>query len=195
MAYTFTAAEQDQIEAARDLCPEGDNFPTDSGNWVPFYQTLSDLIEARIESGTVPSTNLQDLKNAKLWLDVAIGANGGTGMHSAFIRAYTNRQGELRIGGSFTEAEMQKASNGVALNLYNTLTGNNPESDTPSWTVPSIDRIARDDARSIGVHLFTGLLDANDTAITNNAACKRKPGSGLAKQHSARPSPYVDWLS
>jgi hypothetical protein len=113
MAYTFTTAEIAQIEAARDLCPAGDSDPTSSGNWVPFYQKLSDLIDARIDSGTVTGTDLQDLKNAKLWLNVAIGANGGTGMHSAFIRTYTDRQGELRIGHTFTSAEMQKASNGV----------------------------------------------------------------------------------
>ncbi len=77
MAYIFTAAEQAQIEAARDLCPAGDALPTTTGNWVPFYQMLSDLIGARIDSGTVTGADLQDLKNAKLWLDVAIGANGG----------------------------------------------------------------------------------------------------------------------
>lgn len=92
MANTFTAAEIAQIEAARDLCPAGDVAPSSTGNWVPFYQTLSDLIEARIQSGTITGGDLQDLKNAQLWLDVAIGANGGTGMHSAFIRADTAKQ-------------------------------------------------------------------------------------------------------
>ncbi|WP_310448339.1 hypothetical protein [Thiobacillus sp.] len=50
MAYTFTAAEIAQIEAARDLCPASDVAPTSTGNCVPFDQTLSDLIEARIDS-------------------------------------------------------------------------------------------------------------------------------------------------
>ena len=189
MAYTFTTAEIAQIEAARDLCPAGDSDPTSSGNWVPFYQKLSDLIDARIDSGTVTGTDLQDLKNAKLWLNVAIGANGGTGMHSAFIRTYTDRQGELRIGHTFTSAEMQKASNGVALNFYKTLTGNNPDATTPQWTVPKIGQIAGDDAKSIGVNLFTGHLDANDTAITNNAAWSGALGFNLL----GGTSPFESW--
>lgn len=38
MAITFTTAEQAQIEAARALCPEGNDEATTTGNWVPFYQ-------------------------------------------------------------------------------------------------------------------------------------------------------------
>ena len=44
MAYQLTASEIAQIQAARLLSPVGDALPTSTGNWVPFYQTLSDMV-------------------------------------------------------------------------------------------------------------------------------------------------------
>lgn len=99
MPYRFTAEEINQLQAARLLCPPGDEYVTNSGNWVALYQKFSEIIGGHIASGDVVGADLQDMKNFKLWLDVAIGANGGSGMHSAFIRTYTNMQGELRLGG------------------------------------------------------------------------------------------------
>ena len=155
--YVFTAAEQQEILAARLLCPAIDdpNFVSANGNWVPFYTKLSEIISRHISAGDITDPkDLGDFKSAKLWLDVAIGANGGTGMHSAFIRTYTDREGELRRGTPFTDTEMQKASNGVALNLYLDVTGRKPGSPVQPWTVPTIDQIAEADASSIGRNLF-----------------------------------------
>jgi hypothetical protein len=170
MPYQFTPDEVSQLQAARALCPldpvDG-TLPTSTGNWVPLYTTLSNILGQRISGGAVTGADLQDMKSAKLWLDVAIGANGGTGMHSAFIRTYTNLQGELRRGSAFTVTEMQYASNGVALNLWQQLT--NPASPY-QWKVPPISAIAEADASSIGANLFgvrsAQPLPATDTAIT-----------------------------
>lgn len=85
----------------------------------------------------ISSDNLTDMKNFKLWLDVAIGANGGTGMHSAFIRTFTDVQGELRIGRKFTDAEMQLASNGVAFKVWKDISGQNEENLDIAWKVGS----------------------------------------------------------
>ena len=53
---------------------------------MPFYITLSNFLGQHIGAGDVSGTDLTNFKNVKLWLDVAIGANGGTDMHSTFIR-------------------------------------------------------------------------------------------------------------
>jgi hypothetical protein len=177
MAYRFNAQEISLIQAARASSPTGDLVPTSTGNWMPFYTQLSTIIGGRIDDGTVTGSDLQDLQNAKLWLDVAIGANSGTGIHNEFIRAFTNRQGVLRRGSAFSATELQYSSNGVALNLWIDLADpqgvKNPEQ---LWLVPPISEIARSDAESIGNHLYgtdalgQQLPDLNDTAITANAA-------------------------
>ena len=191
MPYQFTSTEQAQIQAAQALCPQG-LVATSTGNWVPFYTTLSTVLGQRISGGTVIGSDLQDMRNAKLWLDVAIGANGGTGMHSAFIRTYTNLQGELRRGSAFSDGEMQKASNGVALNLWDNLRDSS-NGKTP-WQVPAINVIADADAKSIGTNLFGSsssqpLPSADDTAITANAAWSGAIGFNLL----GGAAPYESW--
>jgi hypothetical protein len=81
MAFTFNTQEQAAIEAARLLSPAGNlqGDVTGDGNWVPFYTTLSNILGQHIGAGDVSGTDLINFKNVKLWLDVAIGANGGTG--------------------------------------------------------------------------------------------------------------------
>ena len=85
MAYTFTASEKAEIEAARLLCPPENRpeFVSATGNWVPFYSKLSEIISRHKTAGDIPTGELGNWNSAQLWLDVAIGANGGTGMHSA----------------------------------------------------------------------------------------------------------------
>ena len=117
MPYKFTQSEIDEITEARNLCPVGDKVPTSERNWAPFYRALSRIIGQKIESHAVTGRALQDMKNAKLWLDVAVHANDGTGMHADFIRTFTSREGLLRRGKEFDIKEMQYASNGVAMNL------------------------------------------------------------------------------
>lgn len=53
MAYQFTTSEIAQLRAARLLCPEGNQNPTSTGNWAPFYQAMSDILETRIDDGMV----------------------------------------------------------------------------------------------------------------------------------------------
>lgn len=192
MAYVFSQEEIDQLVAARLECPEDSVRPTSTGNWAPLYTRMSEILGAKISSGSVSGSDLQDLENAKLWLDVAIGANGNTGIHSTFIRSYTNRQGLLRIGREFTDAEMQYSSNGVAFNLWSDLSG---ASGNIAWRLPSISEIARADASSIGVNLFGSgslipqLLDSNDTAITANAGWSGTVGFNLL----GGSPPYESW--
>lgn len=106
MSYTFTASEQQQIQNALAQCTgltwNGDEYVEvrlATTNALPFYTTLSNLLAQKLATPEAyDAATLADLNNAKLWMDVAIGANGGTGMHSAFIRTYTAEQFELRVG-------------------------------------------------------------------------------------------------
>ncbi|MDQ1812606.1 calcium-binding protein [Massilia sp. CCM 9210] len=127
------------------------------------YQTISDILKTHHNDPV--SADTTHIKSLKLWLDVAVGANGNTGMHAAFIRTYTSRQGEARLGRKFTEAEMQRASNAVAVNFWINLTANtNAEKN---WSIPSISELARADASAIGVQLYGNL--PNDSAFIANA--------------------------
>jgi hypothetical protein len=183
MSYTFTTTEKQQIRDALARCT-GLAWNADRGeyksvdiagtNAVPLYTTLSTLIDRRLNASvSLDKDTLEDLKSAKLWLDVAIGANGNTGMHAAFIRTYTAEEFYLRLNRRPTEDEMQKASNVVARNFANSLINgdnSNPADRLLPWTVPRIDQIAGIDAKAIGEALYEKNLGEKDTAISRNSA-------------------------
>ena len=142
MAYTFTAAEQAELTALYEAGPT----PTNSGNFSAFYQRMSEILQRENAAGSSPDDD-PAVYNVRLWLDVATGANANEGLQSAFIRTYTNRQALLRLGREFTPEEMQEASNQVARNLFESLR-------VASWTLPTIDVVAKADAKAIGDVLF-----------------------------------------
>ena len=53
--YVFTASEQQEILAARLLCPAGDDVRdlSATGNWVPLYSKLSEIINRHISAGDI----------------------------------------------------------------------------------------------------------------------------------------------
>lgn len=190
MAYQFTTDELAKLAAARLLCPAGDSTPTSEGNWVPLYTALAEILRQRAYDPLVPAADREDIKSVLLWTDVAIGANGNTGMHSAFIRTYTNEQGTLRTGRPFTEPEMQKASNGVALNLWKNI--NSPDDPSRKGLLPSISQLADYDASSIGQNLYgpdARNLPASDSAYKYNAAWSGTLGFNLL----GGSAPYETW--
>jgi Ca2+-binding RTX toxin-like protein len=139
-------------------------------NCTPFYQELSDIIGERLSGRVVFDGNVKRaLKSAKLWLDVAIDANGGRGAYSALIRAYTVRQGQLRLNETFSAELIQKSSNGVAVNFVNALIYGSVTDNLDPWTLPLISQIASIDARAVGEILFEDESGAADTASSRNA--------------------------
>jgi Ca2+-binding RTX toxin-like protein len=165
MAYIFSLVEQAQITAAANQGPA----PGQAGNFVAMYSKIRDIVSSHISDGTIAGTDKSSAVNVLNWLNTAIGANGNEGFQSAFIRAYTNRQGLLRIGAPFSVDEMQEASNAVARNFLTDLTAGLPGSPA-AWQLVTIENIARDDASAIGQTLFQGRLSQTDTAVTQNAA-------------------------
>ncbi|WVU47205.1 hypothetical protein VY732_06865 [Pseudomonas sp. ZY71] len=131
MSYVFNDLEKSEILNAANIC-KGLKFDSEDieylalkltgANCAPLYQKLFDIIGGRIsEVFAVNEEAGKILESARLWLAVAIDANGGNGAYSALIRGYTSRQGELRLNKIFSEDLMQLSSNQVAANFINTL--------------------------------------------------------------------------
>lgn len=177
MSYVFSFSEREGILKAADLCT-GFKLVASSYKAIsrsgtscaPFYGVLSDILKERINGRhRFDDRVMGDFKSARLWLDVAFDANGGVGVYSALIRAYTLRQGELRLKKTLNEGLIQKASNQVAANFINALMDGSEIDDLEPWTLPSIDQIASIDARAVGEVLFQPELGEKDTVASRNA--------------------------
>lgn len=143
---------QAQIDQIRALYNAGVNA---QGNYSHIYKFIGDLLPEG-----------HDVKN---WFRGAEQANAGQGAYSAVIRAYSQRQMELRgIGHLYTPALMQVASNQVAINALKDILDldedafNRLQSDG-TWLFPTIDDIAANDAIGVGKVLFDS-LPLGDTA-------------------------------
>lgn len=100
MSYVFNDLEKLKINDAASTCTgmvfksKGKLYEAvaGEGNCTPFYRALSEIIGEKISGRVFFDENVRKaFKSAKLWLDVAIDANGGRGAYSALIRAYTLR--------------------------------------------------------------------------------------------------------
>jgi RTX calcium-binding nonapeptide repeat (4 copies) len=194
MTILFNDQEMARLDAARAQCPAGEN-PTPTGNWVPFYQELLSIVNAKLLASAldlaVSPADFDSLKSAKLWLGVAVGANGETGVHNTFIRGYTVLQGQLRAGHTFSRDEMQYASNDIALRFYNSIKYGGPKGVQVPGVVPrglpDVKQIAEIDAGSIGEDLYGSsrlggsapLVAADDMAIRQNSGWSGTLGFNL----------------
>ncbi|WP_426155887.1 hypothetical protein [Pseudomonas sp. TSRC2-2] len=131
MSHIFSDLEKSAILSAANSC-KGMTFDIEDLKYIalklagascaPLYQKLFDIIREKVSDVAAADKEAGEvLKSARLWLAVAIDANGGNGAYSALIRGYTSRQGELRLNTIFSEDLMQLSSNQVAVNFINTL--------------------------------------------------------------------------
>jgi Ca2+-binding RTX toxin-like protein len=199
MSYIFSDLEKSEILQAANIC-EGMKFNVEEEKYIAMavegrncavlYRTLSNILGEKILGGSAFDESVMGIfKDAKLWLDVAIDANGGVGAYSALIRAYTLRQGELRLNKKISDSKMQQSSNQVAVNLMNTLIKGSVEHDLAPWTVPSISQIAEIDASAIGEVLFRDDIGTVDTATSHNAGWSGTIGFSLLGGEK----PYETW--
>jgi Ca2+-binding RTX toxin-like protein len=199
MSYIFNAVEKEKIIDAVSVCTgmlfdlkdeEYQAVAVAGTNCAPFYQILSDMIGEKLSGSMVFNEAVKKVfKSAKLWLDVAIDANGGHGAYSALIRAYTVRQGQLRLNKIFSDELMQESSNQVAVNFMNTLLNGSHKYNLAPWTVPSIDQIASIDASAIGRILFPKEVGEEDTASSRNSGWSGTIGFSLLGGEY----PYETW--
>ncbi|UIN52551.1 MULTISPECIES: hypothetical protein [Pseudomonas] len=107
MSYIFSGLEKLEILQAANIC-EGMKFnveeeeyfamAVEGRNCAVLYRTLSNILGGKFLGGSAFDESVMGIfKDAKLWLDVAIDANGGVGAYSALIRAYTLRQGGVKV--------------------------------------------------------------------------------------------------
>lgn len=199
MSYVFNDLERSSIIYAANSCGgmlfylESERYtavPIAGRSCASFYRLLSDVIRGKLVGVEAFDTDVIGvLQSAKLWLDVAIDANGGHGAYSALIRACTLRQGELRLNKKFTEERMQQSSNQVAVNFMNVLMYGEMRDGLAPWTVPSISQIAAIDASAIGEVLFEKECGRDDTAVSRNAGWSGTIGFSLL---GGEP-PYETW--
>lgn len=199
MSYVFNDLEKSEILNAANVC-KGLMFDSEDIEYLalkltgascaPLYQKLFDIIGRRVSEVTAVNQEAgKILKSARLWLAVAIDANGGNGAYSALIRGYTSRQGELRLKRIFSEDLMQLSSNQVAANFINTLIDGSLAGRLAPWTVPSISQIAEIDASAIGKALFSEACGEKDTAVSHNAGWSGTVGFSLL----GGAPPYETW--
>jgi Ca2+-binding RTX toxin-like protein len=199
MSYVFSDMEKSEIFNAANSC-KGMSFDSEDVEYIalelagascaPLYQKLFDIIGEKVSDVVTADKEAGEvLKSARLWLAVAIDANGGNGAYSALIRGYTSRQGELRLNTIFSEDLMQLSSNQVAVNFINTLINGSLAGQLAPWTVPSISQIAEIDASAIGEALFKEVCGEDDTAVKRNAGWSGTVGFSLL---GGKP-PYETW--
>ncbi|WP_130910881.1 calcium-binding protein [Pseudomonas sp. Sample_9] len=199
MSYVCNDMEKSEIFNAANNC-KGMTLNSEGVEYIalelagascaPLYQKLFDIIGEKVSDVAAADKEAGDvLKSARLWLAVAIDANGGNGAYSALIRGYTSRQGELRLNTIFSEDLMQLSSNQVAVNFINTLINGSLAGQLAPWTVPSISQIAEIDASAIGEALFKEVCGEDDTAVKRNAGWSGTIGFSLL---GGKP-PYETW--
>nr|WP_225914421.1 calcium-binding protein [Pseudomonas atacamensis] len=199
MSYVFNDMEKSEIFNAANSC-KGMTLNSEGVEYIalelagascaPLYQKLFDIIGEKVSDVAAADKEAGEvLKSARLWLAVAIDANGGNGAYSALIRGYTSRQGELRLNTIFSEDLMQLSSNQVAVNFINTLINGSLAGQLAPWTVPSISQIAEIDASAIGEALFKEVCGEDDTAVKRNAGWSGTVGFSLL---GGKP-PYETW--
>ncbi|WP_306274218.1 calcium-binding protein [Pseudomonas siliginis] len=199
MSYVFSDMEKSEIFNAANICKgmrlsskqiQYDALKIAGASCAPLYQKLFDIIGEKVSDVAAADKEAGEvLKSARLWLAVAIDANGGNGAYSALIRGYTSRQGELRLNTIFSEDLMQLSSNQVAVNFINTLINGSLAGQLAPWTVPSISQIAEIDASAIGEALFKEVCGEDDTAVKRNAGWSGTVGFSLL---GGKP-PYETW--
>lgn len=199
MSYVFSDMEKSEIFNAANICKgmrlsskriQYDALKIAGASCAPLYQKLFDIIGEKVSDVVTADKEAGEvLKSARLWLAVAIDANGGNGAYSALIRGYTSRQGELRLNTIFSEDLMQLSSNQVAVNFINTLINGSLAGQLAPWTVPSISQIAEIDASAIGEALFKEVCGEDDTAVKRNAGWSGTVGFSLL---GGKP-PYETW--
>lgn len=141
---------QSQIDTIRSYQTRGVNA---QGNYSDVYAAIAQMLPVG--------------SNVRRWFEGAAQANAGQGVFSTVIRAYSQKQMELR-GIAYSDALMQAASNRVAVRALEDILSR--QQADGRWLAPTIESIADKDATGVGETLFAGLSGADTAKPPNNAA-------------------------
>ena len=144
--------------------------------WAPFYEALYQALTVQTifygPDGSYVGTSEEPAAGVDravwVWIKGAISVNSGTGALGQYIRDYTSAQYQERTGNALAQGPsaggsitpLQKASNNIALNVYNQIKSN-------GWTVPSLQKIGENDASGAAAAVFTGV--ASSTGSDNSS--------------------------
>ena len=125
--FTFNSTQIAEIQRLRNIAALEENKQK-SGGGVDLYQYVFKCItgidlsgqsltlpfDVAIDAGLI-SALPQDQHLSLIWLYGAIQVNSNNGLFASLIREYNVRQGELRGKGPFSKAQLDEASNSVAV--------------------------------------------------------------------------------
>lgn len=153
-----------------------------TGAWAPFYQYLAQTIRnAAIQRGDalVTATDVsiirsgsllpKDLLDSMVWLMGGRMVNSDEGAFSKVIRMYNIRQGILR-GKTFSQSDLQKASNAVGANMATQILGNQIGTVPGNGgSIPTVTEIGAADLLGVRDILYPGNSNPGDPLFLNQA--------------------------
>ena len=151
MAYTFTQAELDQIQAAYDQANTA-KADTELGKFRGVYDLIYDIVTDNGFFYDSPEAGLEE--NVWTWIGGARAVNSGEGYFANFIREYTRSQYEQRYRLTLSDEDLNVASNTIARNfIFDVLEG----------STPTIEELGLIDAAPIAGDIFNQVYDENYT--------------------------------
>ncbi len=157
MSYIFTPTQQIEIIDAYASGPQNEG---DSGNFAIFYSRVAEILTTEV-NGVTPD-ELPNVLKPRIWVEGALNVNINQGAFARMIREYAKKEGNLHYAETFTDAQLQEASNAVARLFYDTL------KNDFLWTLPNIDVIADKDLLGVSQVLFDRA--PQDSVFQNNTA-------------------------
>ncbi len=155
MAFTLTTTQKADLQTLRNTFPTtNDGSYSQSLNYYEMYELLMTYIEDYETSNTL--TN--DEQITKIWLQGVIDVNKEVGDQSEFIRSYNSKQAELRFGNPLTDLELDKASDGISLDVIDRVLADE--------ALPNISLLAGDDVNIVA----QGLLNNDPSGWAGNPA-------------------------
>jgi Ca2+-binding RTX toxin-like protein len=171
----LSESQRHELAALRDQAEARGNAV---GAWADFYgylartiaNTVLNLGEAPVQNahilqlrGLLPGDEFQTL----VWLVGGMNVNSANGAFSQMIRDYNVRQGLLR-GFTFTDAQLQLASNEVARRMAVQILGDGSEPGNGGY-IPTVREIGEHDLRGVRDVLYPGNENSGDPMYLNQA--------------------------
>lgn len=173
-----------QIADLRVLRQGALNFPGAVGAWSEFYQYLARVIINKFGVSPITTDPItpgdifaarfllpEDEYQAAIWLIGGAQVNSGDGVFSEVIREYNVRQGQLRLGKTFTSEELQLASNEVGFRMSGQILNDPFDEIDPGngGFVPTVPEIGERDLNGVRDILYPGNKNIDNPLFLNQA--------------------------
>ena len=166
-SFQFNSTQLAEIERLRNIADRPENKQL-AGGGVDLYAYIFQCVTG-LDPRTTPWADLQwvfsgasgsegvqfseEIQRSLSWLYGAFQVNRDQGAFSQVIREYNIRQGELRGKGTFSEEQLDEASNAVAVLFANSILSS---TDASHQRLPSIQEIGNADFNGVRNVLYPG---------------------------------------